>query len=31
LPDANQIELHPWSQKPELAAYMAENSIAPIA
>lgn len=30
-PDANQIELHPWSQKPELLAYMAENGIAPIA
>ena len=30
-PDANQIELHPWSQKPDLTAYMAENSIAPIA
>jgi len=31
MPDANQIELHPWSQKPELVAYMAENGIAPIA
>lgn len=31
LPDANQIELHPWSQKPELTTYMAENGIAPIA
>jgi 2,5-diketo-D-gluconate reductase A len=31
MPDANQIELHPWSQKPELIAYMAENGIAPIA
>lgn len=31
MPDANQIELHPWSQKPELIAYMAKNSIAPIA
>lgn len=31
MPDANQIELHPWSQKPDLIAYMAENSIAPIA
>ncbi|MBY5475684.1 aldo/keto reductase [Rhizobium leguminosarum] len=31
LPDANQIELHPWSQKPELLAYMKENGIAPIA
>jgi len=31
MPDANQIELHPWSQKPELIAYMGENGIAPIA
>lgn len=31
LPDANQIELHPWSQKPELVAYLAENGIAIIA
>ncbi|WP_371226018.1 aldo/keto reductase [Roseovarius sp. 2305UL8-3] len=31
VPDANQIELHPWSQKPDLLAYMAENGIAPIA
>jgi len=31
MPDANQIELHPWSQKPELIAYMAKNGIAPIA
>lgn len=31
LPDANQIELHPWSQKPELIAYMREKGIAPIA
>lgn len=31
MPDANQIELHPWSQKPDLLAYMAENDIAPIA
>ncbi|MCB1438442.1 MAG: aldo/keto reductase [Nitratireductor sp.] len=30
-PDANQIELHPWSQKPELIAYMKESGIAPIA
>lgn len=30
-PDANQIELHPWSQKPELLAYMANSGIAPIA
>ncbi len=31
MPDANQIELHPWSQKPGLRAYMAEQGIAPIA
>jgi 2,5-diketo-D-gluconate reductase A len=31
MPDANQIELHPWSQKPDLVAYMAEIGIAPIA
>lgn len=31
LPDYNQIELHPWSQKPDLVAYMARNAIAPIA
>ena len=31
MPDANQIELHPWSQKPELIAYMRDNGIAPIA
>ncbi|MBD3663711.1 aldo/keto reductase [Sulfitobacter aestuariivivens] len=31
MPDANQIELHPWSQKPELLAYMADHDIAPIA
>jgi 2,5-diketo-D-gluconate reductase A len=31
LPECNQIELHPWTQKPDLLAYMAENSIAPIA
>lgn len=31
MPDANQIELHPWSQKPELIAYMADYNIAPIA
>ena len=30
-PDANQIELHPWSQKPELTAYMKEHHIAAIA
>lgn len=31
MPDANQIELHPWSQKPDLLAYMAMHDIAPIA
>ena len=31
MPDANQIELHPWSQKPGLLAYMATHDIAPIA
>ena len=31
MPDANQIELHPWSQKPGLLAHMAQYDIAPIA
>ena len=31
MPDANQIELHPWSQKPELIAYMRTHNISPIA
>lgn len=31
MPEANQIELHPWSQKPELIAYMRQHAIAPIA
>jgi 2,5-diketo-D-gluconate reductase A len=31
LPDANQIELHPWSQKPGLVSYLAENGISVIA
>ena len=31
MPDANQIELHPWSQKPDLIAYMSQNGITPIA
>ena len=31
MPDANQIELHPWSQKPELLSCMAGHGIAPIA
>ncbi len=30
-PDANQIELHPWSQKPELVDYLRATGIAPIA
>jgi 2,5-diketo-D-gluconate reductase A len=31
LPHANQIELHPWSQKSDLVAYLKENRIVPIA
>ncbi|MFG3697477.1 aldo/keto reductase [Bacillus mobilis] len=31
MPDANQIELHPWSQKPELVRYLNDNAVAPIA
>jgi len=31
LPDANQIELHPWSQKNSLVSYLVENEILPIA
>lgn len=31
MPTANQIELHPWSQKPELVRYLNENGITPIA
>ena len=27
LPENNQIELHPWSQKPELVKYLKDNSI----
>lgn len=30
-PAANQIELHPWSQKPALVRYLAEKGITPIA
>jgi len=30
-PDANQIELHPWSQKPELTEYMQQAGITAIA
>ncbi len=31
LPEVNQIELHPWSQKPELISFQTENQIASIA
>ncbi|MGW6796998.1 aldo/keto reductase [Streptomyces chartreusis] len=31
LPHANQIELHPWSQKPGLVAYLNQKGITPIA
>ena len=31
MPEYNQIELHPWSQKPGLLDFMAANGIAPIA
>jgi 2,5-diketo-D-gluconate reductase A len=31
LPVANQIELHPWSQKPALVDYLRTNRIQPIA
>jgi 2,5-diketo-D-gluconate reductase A len=31
MPEYNQIELHPWTQKPDLLAYMAGHRIAPIA
>jgi 2,5-diketo-D-gluconate reductase A len=31
LPQANQIELHPWSQKPALVQYLERNGIVPIA
>ena len=31
LPDANQIELHPWSQKPELVSYLEAKGIQAIA
>ncbi len=31
MPAANQIELHPWSQKPELVRYLTDNAITPIA
>ena len=31
LPEANQIELHPWSQKPDLVSYLRQNDISIIA
>ncbi|MDE2726333.1 MAG: aldo/keto reductase [Gemmatimonadota bacterium] len=31
LPDANQIEIHPWSQKPKLVSYLLEKEISIIA
>ncbi len=31
LPQANQIELHPWSQKPKLVEYLNQSAIVPIA
>ncbi|HLL69238.1 MAG TPA: aldo/keto reductase [Micromonosporaceae bacterium] len=31
MPVANQIELHPWSQKPALVQYLNDNAITPIA
>lgn len=31
MPAANQIELHPWSQKPALVRYLNDNAITPIA
>jgi 2,5-diketo-D-gluconate reductase A len=31
LPQANQIELHPWSQKPKLVEYLKQKGIVPIA
>nr|WP_222840733.1 aldo/keto reductase [Actinosynnema mirum] len=31
LPHADQIELHPWSQKPEIVRFLEDNGIAPIA
>lgn len=30
-PQANQLELHPWSQKPALVGYLREKGIVPIA
>ena len=31
MPKINQIELHPWTQKPELLEYMSKNFIFPMA
>lgn len=31
VPAADQVELHPWSQKPELVRYLEDKSITPIA
>jgi 2,5-diketo-D-gluconate reductase A len=31
MPAADQIELHPWSQKPELVRYLHDHAITPIA
>ena len=31
LPEINQIELHPWSQKPQLVAYLRQHGILPMA
>ena len=31
MPAANQLELQPWSQKPELVRYLNDNAITPIA
>lgn len=31
MPDVNQIELHPWSQKSDLIQYMRDRNITPIA
>ncbi len=31
MPVADQIELHPWSQKPELVRYLRDHAITPIA
>jgi len=31
LPAVNQVELHPWSQKPQLVGYLRERRIQPIA